>query len=171
MIIMSKVSRSVDISVPVTSVFQYYARPEHIAKTFPEDVKMKVVPIKIRDGFGIGTVFRIEGEFGGRPLSWDMETIAYENNKIIQVKAINGPFKKNVISVLFEPLADGAETKLTFEADYELGYGIFGKAIDKLKLKKEIEMGIERSCQSVKKFIESGKSSSEMVSEIRADAA
>jgi uncharacterized membrane protein len=169
--IMSKVSRSVDISAPVTNVFQYYARPEHIAKTFPEDVKMKVVPIKIKDGFGIGTVFRVEGEFGGRPLSWDMETVAYENNKIIQVKAINGPFKKNVISVLFQPLVEGAETKLTFEADYELGYGIFGKAIDKLKLKKEIEMGIERSCQSVKKFIESGKSSSDMVTEIKADAA
>jgi uncharacterized membrane protein len=168
---MSKVSRSVDISAPVTNVFQYYARPEHIAKTFPEDVKMKVVPLKIKDGFGIGTVFRIEGEFGGRPLAWDMETVAYENNKIIQVKAINGPFKKNVISVMFEPLVEGKETKLTFEADYELGYSIFGKAIDKLRLKKEIEMGIERSCQSVKKFIESGKSSSEMVSEIKADAA
>jgi len=168
---MSKVSRSVDISAPVTNVFQYYARPEHIAKTFPEDVKMKVVPIKIKEGFGIGTVFRIEGEFGGRPLSWDMETVAYENNEIIQVKAINGPFKKNVISVMFEPLVDGEGTRLTFEADYELGYGIFGKAIDKLKLKMEIEMGIERSCQSVKKFIESGKSSEEMISEIRADAA
>ena len=168
---MSKVSRTVDISAPVTNVFQYYARPEHIAKTFPEEVKMKVVPLKIKDGFGIGTVFRIEGEFGGRPLAWDMETVTYENNKIIQVKAINGPFKKNVISVMFEPLVEGKETKLTFEADYELGYSIFGKAIDKLRLKKEIEMGIERSCQSVKKFIESGKSSSEMISEIKADAA
>ena len=100
-----------------------------------------------------------------------METVAYENNKVIRVKAINGPFKKNVISVFFESLLNGEETKLTFEADYELGYGIFGKAIDKLKLKKEIEMGIERSCQSVKKFIESGKSSNEMISEIKADAA
>ena len=65
---MSKVSRSVDISAPVGNVFQYYARPEHIAKTFPEDVKMKVVPINIKEGFGVGTVFRIEGEFGGSRL-------------------------------------------------------------------------------------------------------
>lgn len=166
---MSKVSRSVDISAPVESVFNYYARPEHIAKTFPEDVKMKVVPISIKEGFGIGTVFRIEGEFGGRPLAWDMETVTYENNKIIQVRAINGPFKRNVISVQFEPLSSG--TKLTFEADYELGYGIFGKAIDKLKLKKEIEMGIERSCASVKKFIEAGKSSDQMATGIKAGAA
>ncbi len=167
---MSKVSRSVNISAPVERVFQYYARPEHIAKTFPEDVKMKVVPINIKDSFGIGTVFRIEGEFGGRPLAWDMETVAYENNKVIQVKAINGPFKRNIISVYFEQLQQ-AETKLTFEADYDLGYGIIGKAIDSLKLKKEIEMGIERSCASVKNFIEAGKASGEMVAQIKADAA
>ncbi len=161
---MSKVSRSVEISAPVGSVFNYYARPEHIAKTFPEDVKMKVTPIKVTEGFGIGTQFRIDGEFGGRPLAWDMETIAYRNNELIQVKAINGPFKKNIISVTFAPTSNG--THLTFEADYELGYSLFGKAIDKLKLKKEVEMGIERSCVAVKKYIEAGKSTNEMVAEI-----
>lgn len=161
---MSKVSRSVEISAPVESVFNYYARPEHIAKTFPEDVKMKVTPIKVTEGFGIGTQFRIDGEFGGRPLAWDMETIAYQNNELIQVKAINGPFKKNVISVRFAQAPSG--TMLTFEADYELGYSLFGKAIDKFKLKKEIEMGIERSCAAVKKYIEAGKSTNEMVAEI-----
>ena len=112
---MSKVSRSIEISAPVESVFNYYARPEHIAKTFPEDVKMKVIPIKVTEGFGIGTQFRIDGEFGGRPLAWDMETIAYQNNELIQVKAINGPFKKNVISVRFAQATSG--TMLTFEAD------------------------------------------------------
>jgi uncharacterized protein YndB with AHSA1/START domain len=166
---MSKVSRSVDISAPVENVFNYYARPEHIAKTFPEDVKMKVIPIKVTEGFGLGTVFRIEGQFGGRPLAWDMETVAYENNRKIQVSAINGPFKKNVITVSFNPISSG--TNLTFEADYDLGYSLFGKALDKLKLKKEIEMGIERSCASVKRFIEAGKSPDDMATEIIADAA
>ena len=71
-----------------------------------------------------------------------METVAYENTKVIQVKAINGPFKKNIISVYFESLPM-SEMKLTFETDYDLGYGIFGRAIDSLKLRKEIEMGIE----------------------------
>jgi len=161
---MSKVSRSVEISAPVEAVFQYYARPEHIAKTFPEDVKMKVIPIKVTEGFGIGTVFRIEGEFGKRPLAWDMETIAYDNNKLIQVKAINGPFKKNIITVRFASIE--SSTKLTFEADYELVYSLLGKAIDKIRLKKEVEMGIERSCASVKQFIEAGKSSKQMVAEV-----
>ncbi len=165
---MSKVSRSVDISAPVEAVFAYYARPEHIAKTFPEDVKMKVVPINVKDGFGIGTIFRISGDFGGRLLEWDNETVAYENNKLIQTKAINGPFKKNVITVKFDPVSGG--TKLTFEADYEIGYSLLGKTLDKLKIKKEVEMGIERSCAAVKQYIESGKSANQMVTEIKAQA-
>ena len=100
-----------------------------------------------------------------------METIAYENNKVIQVKAINGPFKKNIISVYFETLPK-SETKLTFEADYDLGYSIIGKAIDSLNLKKKIQIwNRAQTCASVKKFIEAGKSSGEMVSNIKADAA
>jgi uncharacterized membrane protein len=167
---MSKVSRSVNISAPAEAVFAYYARPEHIAKTFPEDVKMKVTPINVKEGFGIGTIFRIEGEFGGKMLSWDMETVAYDINKMIQVKAINGPFKKNVITVKFDPIPEEEGTKLTFEADYELGYSLLGKTIDKLRVKKEVEMGIERSCAAVKQYIESGKSSSQMASEMKAQA-
>jgi uncharacterized membrane protein len=155
---LSKVTRSVIISAPVEAVFAYYARPEHIAKTFPKDVQMKVVPIKVTEGFGIGTVFRISGEFGGKHLEWDMQTTNYETNKIIQVRAINGPFKKNVISVIFDKEPDkDKETKLTFVADYELGYSLLGKTIDKLRIKKEVEMGIERSCATVKQYIEAGK--------------
>ena len=161
---LTKVSRSVDISAPVAAVFAYYARPEHIAKSFPTDVSIRVTPVNVKDNFGVGTVFRISGNFGGRELEWDNETVEYQDNKLIRTKAINGPFKKNNIAVHFQPLEGG--TKLTFEADYELGYGLLGAAIDKLKIKKEVEMGIERSCWMVKRYLENGKSSSAMGSEM-----
>lgn len=161
---LTKVSRSVDISAPVQAVFAYYARPEHIAKTFPDDVSIRVTPVKVKDNFGVGTVFRISGNFGGRQLEWDNETVEYEDNRLIRSKAINGPFKKNEITVRFEQMNEG--TKLTFEADYELGYGLLGAAINKLKIKKEVEMGIERSCWMVKRYLENGNSSSEMVGQM-----
>jgi uncharacterized membrane protein len=134
---------------------------------------MKVIPIKVTEGFGIGTVFRISGEFGGKHLEWDMQTTNYETNKIIQVRAINGPFKKNVISVLFDKETGGAQpdqTKLTFVADYELGYSLLGKTLDKLRIKKEVEMGIERSCAVVKQYIEAGKSPEQVGKELPVQA-
>jgi uncharacterized membrane protein len=161
---LTRVSRSVEISAPVEAVFAYYARPEHIAKTFPDDTGMKITPVKVMENFGVGTVFRISGNFGGRQLEWDNETVEYEDNRLIRSKAVNGPFKKNEISVHFERVNEG--TKLTFEADYELGYGLLGMAINKLKIKKEVEMGIERSCSMVKRYLESGSSSAEMVGQV-----
>ncbi|MDG6909473.1 MAG: SRPBCC family protein [Nitrososphaerota archaeon] len=161
---MTKVSRSVDISAPVAAVFAYYARPEHIAKSFPADVSIRVTPVKVKDNFGVGTIFRISGNFGGRELEWDNETTEYEDNRLIKTKAINGPFKKNDIAVHFQPMQGG--TKLTFEADYELGYGLLGAAIDKLKIKKEVEMGIEKSCSMVKRYLENGQPSGAMAAEI-----
>jgi uncharacterized protein YndB with AHSA1/START domain len=151
---MTKVSRTVQIAAPVERVFAYYARPEHIAKTFPEDAKMKVIPIKVTEGFGIGTVFRISGEFGGRKMEWDNETVEYEKNSKIVSKAINGPFKKNIITISFKP--NGSGTDLTFTADYDIGYGILGKAISKMKLAKEVQTGIDRSCETVKRLVETG---------------
>jgi uncharacterized membrane protein len=161
---LTKVSRSVDISAPVAAVFAYYARPEHIAKTFPDNVGIRVTPVKVKENFGVGTVFRISGNFGGRPLEWDNETVEYKDNALIKTKAINGPFKKNEISVHFQP--NGTGTTLTFEADYDLGHGLLGAAIDKLKIKKEVEMGIERSCWTVKQYLENGKSSADMATQV-----
>lgn len=161
---MTRVSRSVEISAPVAAVFAYYARPEHIAKTFPEDVSIRVTPVKVKENFGVGTVFRISGSFGGRNLEWDNETVEYEDNRLIRTKAINGPFKTNDIAVRFEPMAEG--TKLTFEVDYELGYGLLGAAMDKIRIKKEVEMGIERSCWMVKRYLENGTPSDEMAAQI-----
>ena len=106
-------------------------------------------------------------------MEWDMQTVNYETNKIIQVRAINGPFKKNIISVLFDKESwEGRDdqTKLTFVADYELGYSLLGKTLDKLRIKKEVEMGIERSCAVVKQYIEAGKTPEQVGAELSVKA-
>ena len=119
---MSIVTKSIIMNAPIEQVFMYYARPEHIAGHFPEEAKMKVIPIKVTEGWGVGTVMRIIGEFGGRPMQWDSITCEVTKNKKIVSKALNGPFKKNVITVKFEEINNA--TKVTFEVDYVLPYFI-----------------------------------------------
>lgn len=152
MIKMAVVSRSVYMDASPEDVFKYYARPEHIAGTFPDESKMKIVPIKITEGWGVGTVFRIIGEFGGRKMEWDNLTCEHVENKRIVSKSINGPFKKNIVTVTFDKKDEG--TTVGFKVDYELPYNIIGKLIDNLKLKSEVEMGVEMSLNSVKKQID-----------------
>ena len=149
---MSIVTKSIIMNAPIEQVFMYYARPEHIAGHFPEEAKMKVIPIKVTEGWGVGTVMRIIGEFGGRPMQWDSITCEVTKNKKIVSKALNGPFKKNVITVKFEEINNA--TKVTFEADYVLPYFIIGIIIDKLRLRKYVIKGMDVSLQEVKNAVE-----------------
>ena len=149
---MSIVTKSIIMNAPIEQVFMYYARPEHIAGHFPEEAKMKVIPIKVTEGWGVGTVMRIIGEFGGRPMQWDSITCEVTKNKKIVSKALNGPFKKNVITVKFEEINN--TTKVTFEADYVLPYYIIGVIIDRIRLRKYVIKGMDTSLQEVKNSVE-----------------
>ena len=149
---MGKVSRTIMMEAPVEDVFMYYARPEHVAGHFPKESKMKVIPIKITEGWGVGTVMRIIGEFGCRTMQWDSITCQVTKNKKIVSKALNGPFKKNVITVNFEEIND--TTKVTFEADYILPNFIIGIIIDRMHVRKQVINGMDSSLQEVKKSVE-----------------
>jgi uncharacterized protein YndB with AHSA1/START domain len=74
---MTIISKSIKINAPVNEVFTYFARPEHMADQFPENMNLSVIPIQVKNGFGVGTIFRINGDFDGKRLEWDCETIDY----------------------------------------------------------------------------------------------
>ncbi len=71
---MTLVTKSIDIKTPVDNVFTYFARPEHVSDQIKTDtVGMTVVPMDIKEGMGVGTTFRIIGDFSGKRLEWDCE--------------------------------------------------------------------------------------------------
>ena len=76
---MTLVTKSIDIKTPVENVFTYFARPEHVSDQIKSDaVGMTVVPMDIKEGMGVGTTFRIIGDFSGKRLEWDCETIEFD---------------------------------------------------------------------------------------------
>ena len=95
---MTVVTKSIDIKAPIDSVFTYFARPEHVSDQLKTDmVGMTVVPMDIKEGMGVGTTFRIIGNFGGKRLEWDCETVEFEKEERISAKQIDGPFKRWII--------------------------------------------------------------------------
>jgi uncharacterized protein YndB with AHSA1/START domain len=89
------------ISAPISEVFTYFARPEHMADQFPENMGLNILPLEVKNGFGVGTIFRISGDFDGKRLEWDCETIEYIPHRKIVAKMIEGPFKSWIITVNF----------------------------------------------------------------------
>ena len=100
------VSKSIEIKAPVDTVFTYFARPEHVSDQLKdqERVGMTVIPMDIKEGMGVGTTFRIIGDFDGKRLTWDCETTQFDRNEKISAKMIKGKFKRWEITNEFKLL-------------------------------------------------------------------
>ncbi|AIF83070.1 Polyketide cyclase / dehydrase and lipid transport [Candidatus Nitrososphaera evergladensis SR1] len=150
---MTVIKKSMEINAPVNEVFTYFARPEHMADQFPENMGLNVVPVEVKNGFGVGTIFRINGDFDGKRLEWDCETIEYIPLKKIVAKMIEGPFKRWQISVTFDELGE-RKANVTLEVDYDMPMGPLGGFLDKVKLSKIAERGMENGLLRVKALLE-----------------
>jgi uncharacterized membrane protein len=150
---MTTISKSVEINTPVTEVFTYFARPEHMADQFPENMGLNIIPIEVKNGFGVGTIFRISGDFDGKRLEWDCETIDYIPHRKIIAQMIEGPFKHWQITVEFEAVTE-EKTRTRITVDYDVPMGPLGGLLDKVKLKKIAERGIENGLYRVKALLE-----------------
>lgn len=147
------ISKTIEINSPVNEVFTYFARPEHMADQFPENMGLNIVPIEVKNGFGVGTIFRISGDFDGKRLEWDCETIDYIPRRKIVAKMIEGPFKHWQITVQFEETGE-SKTKTSIGVDYDMPLGPLGGFMDRVKLKKIAERGIENGLYRVKSLLE-----------------
>lgn len=150
---MTTINKSIEINAPISEVFTYFARPEHMADQFPENMGLNVIPIEVKNGFGVGTIFRISGDFDGKKLEWDCETIDYIPHRKIVAKMIEGPFKHWQITVQFEDLEE-KKSKVEMLVDYDMPLGPLGSLIDKVKLKKIAERGMENGLYRVKALLE-----------------
>jgi ligand-binding SRPBCC domain-containing protein len=150
---MTTISKSMEISAPLSEVFTYFARPEHMADQFPENMGLNIIPLEVKNGFGVGTIFRISGDFDGKKLEWDCETIDYIPHRKIVAKMIEGPFKFWQITVDFEEI-ESKKTKTSITVDYDMPMGPLGGFIDKIKLKKIAERGMENGLYRVKALLE-----------------
>ncbi|MCH7758025.1 MAG: SRPBCC family protein [Thaumarchaeota archaeon] len=151
---MTVVRKSIDIKTAVDNVFTYFARPEHISDQMRNDVVgMTVVPMDIKQGMGVGTTFRIIGDFSGKRLEWDCETTEFIKNERITAKQFKGPFKRWQITTEFKSLGDNL-TRVTMTVDYEMPFGPLGLILDKAKFARSAEKGMETALYNVRGLLE-----------------
>ena len=148
------VQKSIDIKAPVDTVFTYFARPEHVSDQMTEKgVGMTIIPMDIKDGMGVGTTFRVIGDFNGKRLEWDCETTEFEREERIAAKMIEGPFKKWEITTEFKSLGDNL-TRVSMTVEYKMPFGPLGSILDKAKFAKSAENGMETALYKVRGLLE-----------------
>ena len=151
---MTVVRKSIEIKAPIESVFTYFARPEHVSDQLKTDVVgMSVVPMDIKEGMGVGTTFRVIGDFGGKRLEWDCQTTEFEREHRIAARQIEGPFKKWQITNEFKARGSNL-TRVTMTVEYEMPFGPLGSIMDKAKFAKSAERGMETALYNVRGLLE-----------------
>ena len=150
---MTAVTKTIDIKASVSNVFTYFARPEHIADQFEDRVGMTVVPMDVTPGMGVGTTFRVIGDFDGKRIEWDCETTEFIQEERIAAKMIKGPFKKWNIVTEFKGLGEKL-TRLTMTVNYEMPLGPLGGILNKIKFAKTAEKGMESALYKVRGLLE-----------------
>ncbi|ABK78590.1 hypothetical protein CENSYa_1985 [Cenarchaeum symbiosum A] len=114
---------------------------------------MSVVPLDVKEGMGVGTTFRVIGDFGGKRLEWDCETTEYKRNSRITAEQFKGPFKHWKITNDFEELGEN-ETRVTLTVDYVMPFGPLGSILNKAKFAKSAERGMETALYNVRGLLE-----------------
>jgi len=151
---LTTISQSIDIKAPVNTVFTYFARPEHVSDQMTaKGVGMTVIPMDIKAGMGVGTTFRIIGDFNGKRLEWDCETTVFDREEKISAKMIKGPFKKWEITNEFKAIEENL-TKVTMTVNYEMPFGPLGGILNKIKFAKSAERGMESALYKVRGLLE-----------------
>ena len=151
---MTVVKKSIDIKAPIDTVFTYFARPEHVSDQMSDKgVGMTVIPMDIKTGMGVGTTFRVIGDFSGKRLEWDCETTEFVREERISAKMIKGKFKRWQITTEFKALSDNL-TNVSMTVDYEMPLGPLGGILDKIKFAKSAENGLETALFKVRGLLE-----------------
>lgn len=148
------IKKSIDIKVPISIAFTYFARPEHVSDQMTgKGIAMTVIPMDIKDGMGVGTTFRIIGDFNGKRLEWDCVTTEFKKEEQISAKMIKGKFKTWSITTKFKSINDNL-TNISMIVNYELPFGPLGKIINMLGFEKSASKGMETALYKVKGLLE-----------------
>jgi len=151
---LTRVETSIEINAPPEKVWEMLAldRFPEWEEGYKEDLKnieytseVKTLKDKYRVGLSAHLDIKGEGEM-------DLEITESLENERITYHLAGGSFTKHLIlRFLLEPVEE--ETRFTYAVDYELSWGIFGKLLEKLFIKRMIQKGVDKALENLRSIL------------------
>jgi uncharacterized membrane protein len=143
--------KSIEIEAPVEKVFAFVIDVHNMTKTNSPEVETEVLshdegPVRV------GYTIKVKAKVGGTEFELEDECTELVENKKYSGRQKGGSLKKMEHTDLVEPTETG--TKLTRIVEYELPYSLLGKILDKLKVQKAMEKGLDYSLKKTKELLE-----------------
>lgn len=151
---MGRIENAVEVNAPVEKVFAFAADWKCLEVVGPEGSEMKVE--KLTEGpLGVGTTWRISGIIGGQRIVNVDEFVEFVENHQVRSRLVSSNIMKRFdVTQVFETTGKG--TKYTEIWDYELPYGMLGKVLDKLKVRRDLERYVKAIDEKAKEILEKG---------------
>jgi ligand-binding SRPBCC domain-containing protein len=132
---MNYFEKSVLINCPVEKVFEFHSDTGNLKKITPWFIKVKIIKMELPLRLNSEIILQIT-QFGLLRTKWSIQLTEFKPYSIITDTQTKGPFKKWQHSHCFES-KDG-KTLMTDKINYELPFGLIGKSVNKLFIKKMI---------------------------------
>ncbi len=132
---MYRFEKTVFFNKSADSAFRYHLCMNNIQNILPKHVKLKLLSVPCDLKFG--SVVRMRIYLFGIPFFWETVITEYIQSEVFVDSLKKGPFSFWWHQHLFKPYNSG--TLLTDMIDYDLPCGIFGKFINHIFVRKELE--------------------------------
>ena len=143
---------SIIIKASPEAVFDFHTNVQNIIKITPPGIKVTIIRAD-QPQKGQIVVLRVR-QFGFFTSTMQMEFVEFIRPSLLSDKQIRGPFKSLFQRRVFTETENG-NTLLTDIFEYELPFGIIGKAVQRLFVGKIVETMFEFRQKTTKKLIES----------------
>ena len=146
---MTTLSYEIDLNAPVDQVFNYCTDPEKVAESWsPEIVKGSTIISGTKGEKG--SIFKIEGHYGGKDEEMRMMVVEKWPNSKYVTRQEEGPFKKWESVQEFEG-RENNRTRLKYTINYELPTtGKVFRMVSNRDADGKLRQGVEEYIQNLK---------------------
>jgi len=148
---MNYFEKSVLINCPLKKVFEFHTDTNNLKKITPDFIKVDIIKIDLPLKLGSEIILELTQIHIIKTI-WKIQLTDFKPHTIITDTQIKGPFKVWVHSHCFKDQQD--KTLMTDKVNYELPFGILGKTVNQILIKRLINKQFEFRHKTTKEILE-----------------
>ena len=121
---------------PIEEVFEFFSRAENLEQITPPWLNFRILSVSTNP-VQRGTLIRYALRWRVFPIRWTTEIQEWDPPRRFVDVQLKGPYKLWHHEHRF--YAEGNSTRITDEVQYALPFGVIGRLVHRLKVKKDVE--------------------------------
>jgi ligand-binding SRPBCC domain-containing protein len=148
---MERIEQTVQINAPIEKVFHFHDDTRNLLRITPPDVKVSIETVG-SPGLGYEVTLKVR-QFMLFVMRWHVKITVYEPPVLMVDEQLSGPFRTWKQTRRLRQVDGG--TELTDIVEYEAPFGLLGRIVNALMIRRQIEKMFTYRQATTKKLLES----------------